>query len=80
MLKIGTVKWKGKCARHPMYDPESDGPGAIKGGCLRCEELYTIHESHRRTLTLMRSFGASVERRKQLPADPNAGRQQSLFS
>jgi hypothetical protein len=80
MLKIGTVKWKGKCARHPMYDPESDGPGAIKGGCVRCQDLYTIHESHRHTLTLMRAFGAAVERRKQPPADPNADRQQSLFS
>ena len=79
MLKIGTVKWKGRCARHPMYDPAEDGPGAIKGGCTRCQDLYTIHETHQRTLTLMRAFGSSLERRRQRAADPNAGRQQHLF-
>ncbi len=79
MLKIGTVKWKGRCARHPMYDPDADGPGAIKGGCVRCQDLFTIYENHQRTLKLMRAFGSAVERRRQPAADPNAGRQQSLF-
>jgi hypothetical protein len=61
-----------------MYDPAEDGPGAIKGGCLRCQELYTIFESHQRTQALMRAFGSSLAHRRQ-PADPNEGRQQSLF-
>jgi hypothetical protein len=78
MLKIGTVKWHGKCSRHPGFDPAGDGPGAIKGGCPRCQELYTIYESHQRTLSLMRAFGSSLAHRRP-PADPDAGRQQSLF-
>ncbi len=80
MLKLGTVKWQGKCARHPRFDPDSDGPGAIRGGCPRCLDLLAIFESHRHTLKLMREFGSASVRRKPAPVDPLAGRQQSLFS
>jgi hypothetical protein len=79
MLKIGTVKWQGKCSRHPMFDPESDGPGAVKGGCLRCQDLQTIFDSHQRTLKLMRAFGSPWTQRKK-PADPAVDRQQDLFA
>lgn len=78
MLKIGTVKWNGKCGKHPMFDPDADGPGAVKGGCTRCAELVAIHESHQRTLQLMRAFGPGSgmrRRRTNLPED----RQQGLF-
>lgn len=78
MLKIGTVKWQGKCSRHPMFNPESDGPGAIRGGCARCQDLQMIFDCHRRMLGLMRAFAPpSVKRRN--PADPDHGRQQELF-
>jgi hypothetical protein len=79
MLKIGTVKWRGRCSRHPMFDPEADGPGAIKAGCSRCQDLQTIFESHQRTLRLMRTFAPpAVERRK--PAEVDSERQQDLFA
>jgi hypothetical protein len=26
MLKIEAVKWRGKCPRHPMFDPKRTGP------------------------------------------------------
>lgn len=78
MLKIGTVRWRGKCPKHPMFDPEADGPGAIKGGCPRCQDLQTIFDSHQRTIRLIRTFGSpSGQRRKQ--SDPAANLQQDLF-
>ena len=79
MLKIENVKWHGKCQKHPMFDPESDGIGAIRGGCLRCQELQAIFVSHQRTLQLMRDFGPISSARKE-PADPGPDRQQDLFS
>jgi hypothetical protein len=80
MLKIGTVKWRGKCPRHPMFDPEADGPGAIKGGCSRCQELQTIFENHQRTLRLMRAFPPASPAQRRKPADPDSDRQRNLFS
>jgi hypothetical protein len=77
MLKIGTVKWRGKCSRHPMFDPEADGVGAIKGGCSRCQDLQAILESHNRTLALMRTFAPlPAPRAKSAGPDP----QQDVFS
>ena len=79
MLKIGTVKWQGKCSRHPMFDPESDGPAAIRGGCPRCQDLQTIFENHQKTLKLMRTFAPPPAPRPK-PANPDADRQQDLFA
>ncbi|MGH9665251.1 MAG: hypothetical protein ACRD9L_12580 [Bryobacteraceae bacterium] len=78
MLKIGTVKWQGKCPKHPMFDPESGGAGAIKGGCTRCQDLQKIFESHQRTLGLMRAYGPGQQARRR-PAEPIDSRQQDLF-
>jgi hypothetical protein len=61
-----------------MFDPETDGPSAIRGGCSRCQDLQTILENHQRTLQLMRSFAPiQVPRKKAM--DPDAERQQNLF-
>jgi hypothetical protein len=78
MLKIGAVKWHGKCPRHPMFDPEKDGISAIKGGCTRCQELLAIFESYRRTLQMMRAFAPFPAKSKE-PAEPEPDRQQDLF-
>ncbi len=77
MLKIGTVKWQGKCAKHPKFSPSSDGPQAIRGECQRCQDLMTIYENHQRTLRLMRTF-TPLARKKKTP-DPITARQQNLF-
>jgi hypothetical protein len=61
MLKIGTLRWKGRCGRHPQYDPH-DGEGAIRGGCARCYALLEIHRNHRHLLEMMRAFGPAKER------------------
>ena len=78
MLKIGTVRWRGKCSRHPMFDPGADGAGAIKGGCPRCQDLMTIYDHHQRTLKLMRAFAPPPDKRKR--PDPMRERQQELFA
>jgi len=62
MLKLGTLRWKGRCARHPRYDPALDGEGGVRGGCTRCLRLLEIHEHHARLIAMMRSFGPLRER------------------
>jgi len=61
-----------------MFDPQGDGPCAIRGGCIRCQDLQAIFDSHQRTLTLMRTF-APPNARRHKPADPDTERQQELF-
>jgi hypothetical protein len=36
---------KGKCERHPRYNPERDGRGGIKGGCSACFSLYNLQQA-----------------------------------
>ena len=73
MLKIGTVKWKGRCSKHQGYDPEQDGEGGIRAGCGRCRLLLDIFQHHTRLVRAMREFGTSDERqklsRKKIPAE-----------
>jgi hypothetical protein len=65
MLKIGAVRWRGKCSRHPRFDPLEDGRGGVKGGCPRCNSLVEILETHQRMLALMRTFAPpAVKKRK----------------
>jgi hypothetical protein len=77
MLKVGTLRWKGRCGRHPQYDP-NDGEGAIRGACNRCYALLDIHVQHRRLLELMRAFGPARERPSKVVVAFN-DRQRSLF-
>jgi hypothetical protein len=64
MLKIGSVKWKGKCNKHTGYDPEPDGEGGIRGGCARCRLLLDIFLHHTRLVRAMREFGAFEPKQK----------------
>jgi hypothetical protein len=77
MLKIGTLRWKGRCGRHPQYDP-SEGEGAIKGACTRCYALLDIYRQHRRLMELLRAFGPARERQVN-SAVVGDERQPSLF-
>ena len=61
MLKIGTLRWKGRCGRHPLYDP-NQGEGAIRGACDRCYALLKIHQQHLRLVEMMRAFGPLRDR------------------
>jgi hypothetical protein len=82
MLKIGTVKWRGKCSKHPGYDPAYGGQGAIKGNCEKCLKLFEIYEHYLSILRLMRNFQPAQEKPKtaQEPLPPFNDLQQSLFS
>jgi hypothetical protein len=77
MLKIGSVKWRGKCSKHTMFDPYSDGAGAVRGNCDRCNALLEIHDCHQRMLRLMRTFSPPAVRKK--AATPFDDLQESLF-
>jgi hypothetical protein len=75
MLTIGTLRWKGRCSRHPQYDPV-DGEAAIRGACQRCYSLLEIYAQHRKLVELMRSFGPVRERPVKRESEDN---QPSLF-
>jgi hypothetical protein len=32
-----------KCPRHPRYNPEREGAGAIRGGCRYCVAIYELY-------------------------------------
>ena len=77
MLKIGTVRWRGKCMKHPRFDPATDGPGAIRGNCQRCNDLMVIHELHQKALRLMRTFRPVEDKKNTQKARDD--RQMGLF-
>jgi hypothetical protein len=79
MLKIKAAKWFGRCPRHPMFDPEADGIGAIRGGCPHCLELQEIFEAHQHALQLMRAFAPMPAQHKE-PVAPDPDRQPDLFA
>jgi hypothetical protein len=64
MLKIGAVRWRGKCSRHPMFDPFGAGRGGVKGGCPRCGSLVEILETHQKMLALMRTFAPPPDKKR----------------
>jgi hypothetical protein len=78
MLKIGTVKWRGKCPKHPDYNPMRDGLEAIERNCTRCHQLAEIFDLHQKTLRLMRTFQPIQEKSRVAPRRVEL--QQSLFS
>ena len=71
MLKIGLVKWRGKCSRHPMFDPFEGGRGGVKGGCPRCTALVEICEMHQKMLSLMKTFSPPVDRKRRKADAPD---------
>jgi hypothetical protein len=76
MLKLGIVRFRGKCSKHPHYDPH-EGQGAIKGGCKRCEALSDILKQHGLLMDQMRKFSPPKELSKFKAADD---RQMGLFT
>jgi hypothetical protein len=77
MLKIGAVRWRGKCSRHPRFDPYLDGRGAIKAGCEKCSALCDIHTHHIQMLALMRGFSPPHKPKRRL--EKAADLQANLF-
>lgn len=79
MLKIGSIRWKGRCHKHSGYNPEMDGLGGIRGGCKRCELLLDIYAQHSSLIRLMREFGSRGDSKAKRLADRDADRQMSLL-
>jgi hypothetical protein len=79
MLKLGSVRWKGRCAKHPRYDPETDGLGGIRGGCRRCEMLLEIWQHHSQMVRLIREFGTRDDKRQRQDDGAGDSRQMSLL-
>jgi hypothetical protein len=79
MLKIGVVRWKGRCSKHPRYNPEMDGLGGIRGGCRRCEMLLEIYTNHTSLVRLIREFGTRADVRTRSAEEKDASRQLSLL-
>jgi hypothetical protein len=64
MLKIRARKFDGRCSKHRRYNPSADGPGAVKGGCKRCQLLFDIFQHSLKLNALIREFSPSYEERK----------------
>lgn len=79
MLKIGSIRWKGRCSKHQRYDPELDGLAGIRGGCRRCELLLEIWTAHSKLVRLMREFGTRDEPKPERDGAAVDSRQMSLL-
>ena len=77
VLKIANVRWKGRCSKHPKYDPRLDGEGGVRGGCQRCYALLAIFRQHHDLMRAVREFGTTAERKRAETVKPN--NQPSLF-
>jgi hypothetical protein len=40
--------FRGSCPRHRRYNPDTQGFGGIKGGCVVCKALFEIQEAARK--------------------------------
>lgn len=79
MLKIGAIRWKGRCNKHPGYNPEVDGLGGVRGGCRKCEMLLDIYTHHASLVRLLREFGTRGDAPARRDAGVEADRQMSLL-
>ena len=46
---------RGRCSRHPAYNPAKDEQAGVKGGCQEC---YGLFLAYRACLTLREAIGA----------------------
>ena len=47
---------RAKCPRHPRYNPERGGYGAIIGGCSTCRDIYSLFEARTKLDGAVREF------------------------
>lgn len=65
MLKLtfslrSKMRLRGKCPRHPGYNPEA-GQGAIRGGCATCHALYQVIAARDEVYAALRRFESLAE-------------------
>ena len=57
MIKIRTVSFRGRCARHPDYNPTHESQTPVDR-CASCDLLFKISQAHRDLVSLIQSFGS----------------------
>lgn len=67
MLAI-RFRWKGKCPKHPYYNPEKHGEGGIKGCCATCSVLFRVHQARHLLAQSARCFDEIASSGESLPA------------
>jgi len=70
---------KMKCNKHLLYNPEKTGQAGIRGGCLKCEEIYRVYQNFvnvqaaLKTLDVhLNSYGKRYSRSTELVAPMNS--------
>jgi hypothetical protein len=64
------VKLKGKCPKHPRFNPEI-GQGAIRGGCRECLALYQVVAARDQAAAALRQFEEVAEPYRVFPKPRN---------
>ena len=52
---------KGRCSRHPAYNPVKDEQGGIKGGCSECEALLNAFRAYLAFREAIEEFETTVQ-------------------
>jgi hypothetical protein len=60
------MKLKGKCQKHPRFNPEI-GQGAIPGGCRQCLALYQVVAARDQAAAALRQFEEVAEPYRVVP-------------
>ena len=55
MLKLGHLSFRGKCPKHPAYNPAASN-AELDPACRVCQSLAEIHGVHHQLPTLVRGF------------------------
>ena len=52
---------KGRCSRHPAYNPVKDEQGGIKGGCQECYALLNAYRAYLAFREAIEKFETTVQ-------------------
>jgi len=64
MLKLAVraeYRIKGRCSRHPAYNPVKDEQGGIRGGCKSCHELLNAYWAYVALRKAMEEFETTAQ-------------------
>ena len=52
---------RGRCSRHPAYNPVKDEQGGIKGGCEECHALFRAYRAYLAFREAIEEFETTVQ-------------------
>lgn len=76
MLKVATT-FRGKCPKHPKYNPATDTPAELEDACRCCVALAAIHAAYQQLVVAIRQF---PERYRAYPAQRSTTTDSSTLS